>query len=360
MDEVNNVNNKVNNSISNKTKYKVDCLILDFNTNNINLIFSFYTNTNNNNNKDISNNNYVITKEFNNINLNDLSSLKGEFINFLNDNNIINYDKRVHLYYLNDKSYYEVSHLPSSLPKSKLAKVIENNLKDTFTDEYKDEGKSDTSLIRFKNKRLISVTYLIKKDLLNKYKKVLTSLSLLVNFNNTKDLALVLLNKLNNNNVNKSKVKDNNGNYIYLLSILDNKYLISYYYIEKHYIRYKAFINNNDYNDNNLLINNILLDINSFNYKIDRLFNNNVISTIYIDGRDNLITSKLKEVNNLDVISINLISDSFSFPIEKESFLNKLFIRSNSNNKDKEDIDNSNNTNNKKKGLFGKNKDEKK
>lgn len=294
MSELINNTNITNTDTNSKDKYKIDILLIDIN-NEIKLQFNFYLSNNNNKKK------YL--KE---IIYNDEKSLKGEFLSFIKENNI-NYERRVNLYYLSTNNFYELSHLPS-LSKSKCHKVIDNNLKDSFLDSYKDEVKEETKIIKLKNKRLLSTTSLIKKEILNKYKKIVTSLNLICF--SLSNLATFYAKKVNN------EYKDTNA---YLIE--NEHFVLILYFLEHHFIKSSLFSPLKGFGGEKVY--DLINDVNSFKYHIERLFDNYDFKNIYFDSLNRFLIDEMDTINPslYNYLKVDSSLASLSFPLFKNTFL---------------------------------------
>lgn len=291
---INNTNiTNTNTDTNSKDKYKIDILLIDIN-NEIKLQFNFY----------LSNNNKK--KYLKEIIYNDEKSLKGEFLSFIKENNI-NYERRVNLYYLSTNNFYELSHLPS-LSKSKCHKVIDNNLKDSFLDSYKDEVKEETKIIKLKNKRLLSTTSLIKKEILNKYKKIVTSLNLICF--SLSNLATFYAKKVNN------EYKDTNA---YLIE--NEHFVLILYFLEHHFIKSSLFSPLKGFGGEKVY--DLINDVNSFKYHIERLFDNYDFKNIYFDSLNRFLIDEMDTINPslYSYLKVDSSLASLSFPLFKNTFL---------------------------------------
>ncbi len=291
---INNTNTtNTNTNTNSKDKYKIDILLIDIN-NEIKLQFNFY----------LSNNKKK--KYLKEIIYNDEKSLKGEFLSFIKENNI-NYERRVNLYYLSNNNFYELSHLPS-LSKSKCHKVIDNNLKDSFLDSYKDEVKEETKIIKLKNKRLLSTTSLIKKEILNKYKKIITSLNLICF--SLSNLATFYAKRINN------EYKDTNA---YLIE--NEHFVLILYFLEHHFIKSSLFSPLKGFGGEKVY--DLINDVNSFKYHIERLFNNYDFKNIYFDSFNRFLIDEMDTINPslYNYLKVDSSLSSLSFPLSKNTFL---------------------------------------
>lgn len=291
---INNTNiTNTNTDTNSKDKYKIDILLIDIN-NEIKLQFNFY----------LSNNNKK--KYLKEIIYNDEKSLKGEFLSFIKENNI-NYERIVNLYYLSTNNFYELSHLPS-LSKSKCHKVIDNNLKDSFLDSYKDEVKEETKIIKLKNKRLLSTTSLIKKEILNKYKKIVTSLNLICF--SLSNLATFYAKKINN------EYKDTNA---YLIE--NEHFVLILYFLEHHFIKSSLFSPLKGFGGEKVY--DLINDVNSFKYHIERLFDNYDFKNIYFDSLNRFLIDEMDTINPslYNYLKVDSSLASLSFPLFKNTFL---------------------------------------
>lgn len=291
---INNTNiTNTNTDTNSKDKYKIDILLIDIN-NEIKLQFNFY----------LSNNNKK--KYLKEIIYNDEKSLKGEFLSFIKENNI-NYERIVNLYYLSTNNFYELSHLPS-LSKSKCHKVIDNNLKDSFLDSYKDEVKEETKIIKLKNKRLLSTTSLIKKEILNKYKKIVTSLNLICF--SLSNLATFYAKKVNN------EYKDTNA---YLIE--NEHFVLILYFLEHHFIKSSLFSPLKGFGGEKVY--DLINDVNSFKYHIERLFDNYDFKNIYFDSLNRFLIDEMDTINPslYNYLKVDSSLASLSFPLFKNTFL---------------------------------------